>query len=105
MEYIFNNRTKKLILNPILRLISVYVIWILIHCASIYMYQYYCAYPSWEGLFHSLLLVNSPHCRTLMYLSQTGIFVMNSFWQSLFIWITTELTYWCNILKESNLKI
>ena len=84
------------------RLICTYILWIIIHSVSNYLYHYLCAYPSISGFIYSLLTINAPHCRGLHYLSESSIYIMKSFWISLSLWLTQEIIRYFPILKKND---
>ena len=90
--------------KPFIKLCLVYFIWVCIHCISIQLYSSYCANTSVYGLFQSLLNVQSPHCRGLRYMSDAGVYMMQTFWSSIALWLTTELIKIFPLLKIYNDK-
>lgn len=91
-------------IKPFLRLCFVYFIWVCIHCLSIQLYASYCANTTIYGLFQSLINVQSPYCRALRYTSDAGVYMMQTFWSSIALWLTTELVKIFPLLKVYNEK-
>jgi len=101
---IINNKRCNTIIFRIIHFISIYFLWVCIHNISSNLYTYFCAHLSIYGIFQSMFISQSPHCRILHFISYTGVDIIYSMWISLSVWMSSKIiSYFPNALtKYSN---
>ena len=101
---IINNKAYTTIIYKSIHFISIYFLWVCIHNISSNLYTYFCAHLSIYGIFQSMFISQSPHCRILHFISYTGVDIIYSMWISLSLWTSSKIiSYFPNSLtKYSN---
>ena len=77
-----NDTTKKM-----MRLVAVYMSWIIAHFVVSHLYARFCVPMTWYGLIMSPFIAPAPHCQTFRWIIYTGGNVMCNMWVLLGIWI------------------
>lgn len=99
--YLFNDY-----FNTILRLIGIYVIWILAHYFASHLYIRWCVQSSFLGFLMSPFLVPAPQCRALRWIVINGALNINAMWLFLSTWIIDKINPFRIILtNNANRKI
>jgi hypothetical protein len=86
------------------RLLGVYVLWILAHYFSSHLYVRWCVPASFIGLLISPFLVPAPHCQGLRWVVFNGAANINAMWLFLSTWFVSKLIPFRNLLNNEKEK-
>ena len=75
----------------IYNLCGIYVLWILLHFASVKLYSRYCVPSSFIGLLLTPFLVPTPHCKALRWTMHQGGSTIDSMWIVMGTWLASKI--------------
>ena len=78
-------------INNIIKLASIYLLWICLHFIASNLYSELCTHISIMGFITSPFLTLSPQCQALRWVIQTGANTINNMWIVLGTFICTKL--------------
>ena len=83
--------TTNILKNPIVRLVGIYIAWIICHYIASHLYVYFCTPLSLMGLILSPFIAAAPHCRALRWAVYNGGVTIMNMWTLLGIWIISKI--------------
>jgi len=66
--------------KTVLRIASIYVVWIILHYVASHLYIYWCTPISITGILMSPFLVPAPHCEALRWMIYHGAIKIQGMW-------------------------
>lgn len=78
-------------LRSVLELGGAYVAWIAVHAAAANGYTYLCAPATFTGILTSPFFAPAPHCRALLWATNTGAAGIDAMWISLGTWLSAKM--------------
>jgi len=79
------------VVKQIYSICGIYVLWILLHYASVKLYSRYCVPSSLFGILLTPFLVPTPHCKALRWTMQQGGATIDSIWIVMGTWLASKL--------------
>ena len=77
--------------RTVIELGGAYAAWITVHSAAANGYTYFCAPASFTGIVTSPFLTPAPHCKALLWATNTGAAGIDAMWISLGTWLSAKM--------------
>jgi len=77
--------------NPLVRLVGIYLAWIVCHYLAAHLYVYLCTPVTIIGFILSPFMVAAPHCQALRWTVYNGGVTIMNMWVLLGAWIISKL--------------
>ena len=77
--------------NPIIRLVGIYIAWILCHYVASHLYVYFCTPLTFIGFLFSPFIVAAPHCQALRWTVYHGGSTIINMWMLFGAWIISKI--------------
>jgi len=74
-----------------MKVIVVFLLWILTHHLAANLYVLCCTHPSLEGVLMTFFYAPAPHCKGLRWFINTSAFELDSLWLFIGLFITSRL--------------
>lgn len=86
-------RTMEVIFLPGAKFGAIFMMWVLFHNISANIYAAYCAPLSIGGVFQTMIVSQSPHCKLLRYSIDIGVDVIYSIWGVVALWVSSTILH------------
>jgi hypothetical protein len=64
----------------VIKIIMIYIVYILSHTLSSNIYIYYCTPFTWKGILLSPIMIVSPHCKTMLWIINHTSYNIETMW-------------------------
>jgi hypothetical protein len=82
---------SKILSNPLVRLVCIYLAWIIGHYIAAHLYVYFCTPATFMGFALSPFMVAAPHCQALRWTVYNGGVTIMNMWVLLGAWLVSKM--------------
>ena len=98
-------RCMDVVVLPAVKFSAIFMMWVLFHNISANVYATYCAPLSIGGIFQTMIVSQSPHCKLLRYSMDIGVDVIYSIWGVVALWVSSTILHvYPNIRRSKSFR-